>query len=214
MKNIIFIAPPASGKGTQSDLLVKKYGYKHISTGDLLREEAKKETELGIKINELLKTGELVSNDIVNSLLTKALSEDDRPFILDGYPRNMEQLPFLDDILSNINKSIDLVIYLDVPYDTLVKRATGRLSCPNCARTFHKYFAKPMEENICDDCKSTLVSRVDDTEETFKVRYDSYLNKTKPLLDFYLNKGLLKVIKKTSTPEETFEEIESFIVKD
>ena len=214
MKNIVFIAPPASGKGTQSDLLVKKYGYNHISTGDLLREEAKKETELGIKIRELLKTGELVSSDIVNSLLTKALSEDDRPFILDGYPRNMEQIPFLDDILSKIKKQIDIVIYLNVPYDILVKRAIGRLSCPNCAHTFHKYFAKPKVEGICDECQSALVSRVDDTEETFKVRYSSYISNTKPLLDYYLNKGLLKVIDKIDTPEDTFKEIEGIIKKD
>ncbi len=211
MKNIVFIAPPASGKGTQSDLLVSKYGYNHISTGDLLREEIKSGSDLGKQIDELMKTGKLVSDDIVNSLLTKALSDSDKPFILDGYPRNMTQVPFLDDILSKANKKVDAVIYLDVPYDLLLKRATGRLTCPKCAHTFHKYFNKPLNDGICDNCGETLISRVDDNEETFKVRYNSYIENTKPLLDYYKDKGNLHVIDKANTKEETLEEIEKVI---
>lgn len=211
MKNIVFIAPPASGKGTQSDLLVSKYGYNHISTGDLLREEIKSGSDLGKQINELMKTGKLVSDDIVNSLLTKALSDSDKPFILDGYPRNMTQVPFLDDILSKANKKVDAIIYLDVPYDLLLKRATGRLTCPKCAHTFHKYFNKPLNDGICDNCGETLISRVDDNEETFKVRYNSYIENTKPLLDYYKDKGNLHVIDKANTKEETLEEIEKVI---
>lgn len=211
MKNIVFIAPPASGKGTQSDLLVSKYGYNHISTGDLLREEIKSGSDLGKQIDELMKTGKLVSDDIVNSLLTKALSDSDKPFILDGYPRNMTQVPFLDDILSKANKKVDAIIYLDVPYDLLLKRATGRLTCPKCSHTFHKYFNKPLNDGICDNCGETLISRVDDNEETFKVRYNSYIENTKPLLDYYKDKGNLHVIDKANTKEETFEEIEKVI---
>ncbi len=211
MKNIVFIAPPASGKGTQSDLLVSKYGYNHISTGDLLREEIKSGSDLGKQIDELMKTGKLVSDDIVNSLLTKALSDSDKPFILDGYPRNMTQVPFLDDILSKANKKVDAIIYLDVPYDLLLKRATGRLTCPKCAHTFHKYFNKPLNDGICDNCGETLISRVDDNEETFKVRYNSYIENTKPLLDYYKDKGNLHVIDKANTKEETLEEIEKVI---
>ncbi len=211
MKNIVFIAPPASGKGTQSDLLVSKYGYNHISTGDLLREEIESGSDLGKQIDELMKTGKLVSDDIVNSLLTKALSDSDKPFILDGYPRNMTQVPFLDDILSKANKKVDAVIYLDVPYDLLLKRATGRLTCPKCAHTFHKYFNKPLNDGICDYCGETLISRVDDNEEAFKVRYNSYIENTKPLLDYYKDKGNLHVIDKANTKEETLEEIEKVI---
>lgn len=211
MKNIVFIAPPASGKGTQSDLLVSKYGYNHISTGDLLREEIKSGSDLGKQIDELMKTGKLVNDDIVNSLLTKALSDSDKTFILDGYPRNMTQVPFLDDILSKANKKVDAIIYLDVPYDLLLKRATGRLTCPKCAHTFHKYFNKPLNDGICDYCGETLISRVDDNEEAFKVRYNSYIENTKPLLDYYKDKGNLHVIDKANTKEETFEEIEKVI---
>lgn len=211
MKNIIFIAPPAAGKGTQSDLLVQRYGYVHISTGDLLRAEVASGSELGLELKELMSTGKLVSSDIVNSLLTKALSDTDKPIILDGYPRNMEQVPCLEDILNKIGKKIDVVINLDVPYELLVQRATGRLSCPKCSHTFNKYFAKPMVDGICDNCGSKLISRSDDNEETFKVRYETYLNNTKPLLDYYEENGLLINIDKISNPEETFTEIEKVI---
>lgn len=211
MKNIIFIAPPAAGKGTQSDLLVSRYGYVHISTGDLLRAEVASGSELGLQLKELMSTGKLVSSEIVNSLLTKALSETDKPIILDGYPRNMEQVPCLEEILNKIGKSIDVVINLEVPYDLLVQRATGRLSCKKCSHTFNKYFAKPKVDGICDVCGGELISRSDDNEETFKVRYETYLDNTKPLLDYYKDKGLLVNIDKISNPEETFTEIEKVI---
>lgn len=211
MKNIVFIAPPAAGKGTQSDLLVAKYNYKHISTGDLLRNEVKSGSELGKKIDSLLKTGDLVSDDIVNSLLTKELSSDDRPFILDGYPRNMRQVPYLDEILSKIGKSLDAVISLDVPYELLVKRVVGRVYCPKCGKTYHKEYKKPIVSGMCDDCKSELLSRVDDNEETFKIRYNTYLNNTEPLLDYYQSQNLLHVITNQDMAEETFAEIEKVI---
>ena len=123
----------------------------------------------------------------------------------------MEQVPCLEDILSKIGKSIDVVINLEVPYDLLVQRATGRLSCKNCSHTFNKYFAKPKVDGICDVCGGELISRSDDNEETFKVRYETYLDNTKPLLDYYKDKGLLVNIDKISNPEETFTEIEKFI---
>lgn len=207
MKNIIFIAPPAAGKGTQSDLLVNKYGYMHISTGDLLREEVASKTELGIEIDDIIKSGALVSNEIVTKLLKNALNKSDNAFILDGYPRNIEQAHILEEILLDLNKQIDLVIYLEVSEDVATKRATGRLSCLNCNKTYHKYFAKPIKENICDVCGNTLTSRSDDTEETFKVRYENYIKNTSPLLDYYQNKGLLYKISANNDADETFMEI-------
>ena len=211
MKNIIFIAPPAAGKGTQSDLLVKKYGYNHISTGDLLRAEVASKSDLGLKLQDIMKSGNLVSDEIVSELLTNALSKLEGSFILDGYPRNIDQAKTLDNILVSLNKKVESAIYLDVNEETATKRATGRLSCPNCNRTYHKYFAKPAEENICDDCKTSLISRSDDTEETFKVRYSNYINSTAPLLEYYKEKGILTIVYKTQTPEETFAEIEKVI---
>lgn len=211
MKNIIFIAPPAAGKGTQSDLLVKKYDYVHISTGDLLREEVNKQTDLGIKISKLMQEGALVSNDVVTELLKKALENTDKPFILDGYPRNVEQVNILNSILNMVNKSVDIVIYLDVPYDILLERVVGRLNCPKCSRSYHRLFNKPILENVCDDCKIELVSRADDNEETFKNRHDTFLNSTKPVLDYYQDLGILCKIQNVSGILEVFKEIEKVI---
>lgn len=212
MKNIIFIAPPAAGKGTQSDLLVKKYGYNHISTGDLLREEVKKQTKIGVEIENLMKSGQLVSDEIVSNLLKTTLDEIDGPFILDGYPRDIKQISILENILKDINKSIDLVIQLNVNYDILVRRVTGRLSCPKCSRSYHKDNLKPLVEWVCDDCGSSLISRTDDNEETFKNRYQTYLDKTQPILDYYNKLGMVKIIDdKKSDIKEVFEEIEKVI---
>ena len=213
MKNIIFIAPPASGKGTQSEILVNEYGYNHISTGDLLREKQNDGTELGLKIKNLLATGALVDDDIVTELLKEKFSKIDGPFILDGYPRNINQANILNNLLDELNKKIDVVIYLNVDKITAMKRALGRISCKNCGKIYHKYneVMKPITEGICDICNGELVGRSDDNEESFKIRFDTYVENTKPLLDFYKNEGKLVVIEKNETPEETFNEVKKVI---
>ncbi len=211
MKNIIFIAPPAAGKGTQSELLISKYGYEHISTGDLLRNEIKSGSDLGKELDSMMKSGSLISDEIVNRLLINALSNITKPFILDGYPRTISQALKLDEILASLNKSVDVVVYLDVEEELAMKRATGRLSCKSCNRIYHKYFSKPRVEGICDDCGSSLISRADDTPDTFKVRYDTYMSNTKPLLDFYSNKNILVKVDANKEADETFSEIEKVI---
>ena len=213
MKNVIFIAPPAAGKGTQSELLVKEFNYNHISTGDLLREKQNDGSVLGNKIKELLKSGALVDNEIVTELLKEKLNKIDGPFILDGYPRNIEQANTLNKILNELNKKIDIVIYLNVDSDTAMKRALGRISCPKCNRIYNKYNEDmmPKIDNICDDCGVELLGRSDDNEESFKVRFETYLNNTKPLLDFYKNEGKLVVIDKIDTPNDTFREVKKVI---
>lgn len=211
MKNIIFIAPPAAGKGTQSELLISKYGYEHISTGDLLRNEIKSGSDLGKELDRMMKSGSLISDEIVNKLLINALSNITKPFILDGYPRTISQALKLDEILASLNKSVDVVVYLDVEEELAMKRATGRLSCKSCNRIYHKYFSKPRVEGICDDCGSSLISRADDTPDTFKVRYDTYMSNTKPLLDFYSNKNILVKVDANKEADETFSEIEKVI---
>lgn len=211
MKNIIFIAPPAAGKGTQSELLISKYGYEHISTGDLLRNEIKSGSDLGKELDSMMKSGSLISDEIVNRLLINALSNITKPFILDGYPRTISQALKLDEILASLNKSVDVVVYLDVEEELAMKRATGRLSCKSCNRIYHKYFSKPRVEGICDDCGSSLISRADDTPDTFKIRYDTYMSNTKPLLDFYSNKNILVRVDANKEADETFSEIEKVI---
>ena len=209
MKNIVFVAPPAAGKGTQSDLLSQKYGYNHISTGDLLRAEVASGSDLGKELEVKMQSGELISDEIVNRLLENALV-DDRPFILDGYPRNEKQITYLEEILKRVNKEIGVVIYLDVAEDVACDRACGRLICPNCQRAYHKTTNKPLKEGICDNCGTALISRSDDTEETFRVRYNTYVENAKPILEYYESKGLLKVIDKLDI-NEIFAEIEKVI---
>lgn len=215
MKNIIFIAPPAAGKGTQSELLVKKYGYVHISTGDLLREEIERQTELGKSIAEGMSKGQLVSTEIVTTLLKNRLCQDDiqNGFILDGYPREIEQCKELANILEELNLTIDVVLYLDLDEKTSMHRALGRITCPKCNRGYNKYevATMPKEENLCDDCHVELVGRSDDTEETFAIRFKTYLENTQPILDYYKEKGILRVIDNSGTPENTFSRIEDMI---
>lgn len=215
MKNIIFIAPPAAGKGTQSEILMNKHGYVHISTGDLLRNEVESKSELGLKLTEIMSSGELVSDEIVTELLRKRLSEKDTEsgFILDGYPRNIAQAKILDDLLKSLGKEIGAVIYLDMDINTAMHRALGRLTCPKCGRGYNKYeeATKPKDEGLCDDCKIALTSRSDDNEDTFKIRFNAYIENTEPLLDYYKEIGILNVIDNSGTPSETSALIESVI---
>lgn len=213
MKNIIFIAPPAAGKGTQSDLLVKKYGYTHISTGDLLRNEVAARTELGNSIKEIMSSGSLVSDEIVTELLKNKLDSLDGNFILDGYPRTLEQAKSLTALAEELNIVLDTVIYLEMDETTAMHRAVGRITCPKCKRGYNKFeeLLKPQVEFICDDCNVELESRSDDTEETFKTRFNSYIENTEPLLNYYKDLGILNVIDNSGTPQSTFEKIEEVI---
>lgn len=213
MKNIIFIAPPAAGKGTQSELLIQEYNYNHISTGELLREKALDKSELGNKIKSLLENGQLVDDEIVSTILKDKLSKIKGPFILDGYPRNIRQANVLDKILNELGKTVDVVIYLSVDKEIAMKRALGRMTCPKCNKIYNKYnpVMMPKNENMCDVCGVELISRSDDNEETFIKRFETYTENTKPLLDYYDNLGKLVVIYKNDTPMDTFDEVKKVI---
>ena len=214
--NIIFVAPPAAGKGTQSNLLVEKYGLAHISTGDLLREESNSGSELGNKLKVELTTGKLISDEIVINLLKNRLKKDDikNGFILDGYPRSLEQASLLEGILDELNMKIDHVLYLDMDKELAMHRALGRLTCPKCGKGYNKYeeVMKPKVDGKCDDCHVDLECRSDDNEETFNTRFDTYINNTQPLLDYYKERELLTVIDNSGTPEETFNKIKEVII--
>ena len=214
MKNVIFIAPPAAGKGTQSELLVEKYKYEHISTGDLLRNKQNDGSDLGNQIKELLKTGKLIDDEIVTELLKEKLVKINGNFILDGYPRNIKQANILKDLLSELDITNVAVIYLDVDEETAMQRALGRITCPNCKRTYNKYndLTKPKVMGLCDDCNVNLVGRSDDNEETFKIRFNEYINNTKPLLDYYEKLNLLYVMDNKTDPNELFEDIKEVIL--
>lgn len=214
MKNIIFIAPPASGKGTMSELLIEKYGYTHISTGDILREMAKVDDELGHTIKDLLQKGELIPDDIVYSAVERrlAMKDLDNGYILDGFPRNLSQALEYDKILEKIHRDLGVVIELITDKETLERRITGRRICSECKATYNVLTGvnTPKNEHICDKCGGMLYQREDDNYESFQNRYQTYLDKTLPLVDYYKEKNVLHSVSSLK-PEETIKEIEAII---
>ena len=201
MKNIILIAPPAAGKGTLADRLKKEFDYDYISMGDILREEAKTNEV----IKEKMERGILIDDSEVLLSIKNKLAKVEKSYILDGFPRTINQAKAYDEYLLKNNKSLGVVIYLDVPKEELVKRITSRLICPNCKKTYSsiKKELLPKKEGVCDVCGSKLITRKDDTVEVFDQRYEEYQDKTKPLIDYYQEKDKLVTIK-TITPEETY----------
>lgn len=215
MKNVILIAPPAGGKGTQSDMICSKYKMPHISTGDLLRAASEEDNERGRFLKEQLKTGKLIDDNIIFDLIQDRINKNDceNGYVLDGFPRNIEQAEVYDKILMDLNKDLGCVILLDTPKELASKRISGRLSCSKCGRVYNSVFEemKPINENICDDCLIPLNKREDDNEETYEVRYQTYLDKTQPLIDYYINKGNLYKIDASYNKEDTFKKIEEII---
>lgn len=212
--NIIFIAPPAAGKGTQSSFLQEKYGYIHLSTGDLLREEIKKNTDLGIRIEKIISKGELVSDEIITELLKNELTKiKHQKFILDGYPRNIAQAEILSQIFGELNIKNYVTIYLNIEEETAKKRALGRVICPKCGASYNTYFQNlmPKKNGICDKCNSKLAQRTDDNEETFKKRFDTYIEVTNPLLEYYKEKNKLCVVDASQESDEIFMSIENIL---
>lgn len=211
MRNIIFIAPPAAGKGTVSDYLVKNYNYDHLSTGDLLRVEIKSGSKLGQEIDALISKGSLVSDELIIRLVDEKLNSigSSKPFILDGFPRTLIQAHKLDEMLNDRGITNTVVIYLDIDIDTALKRVLGRTSCPKCKRSYNIYSEelKPIHDNICDDCGTILERRSDDTEETFKVRFNTYLENTSPIIKYYEDKGMLVKVSATQPLNEIYNSV-------
>lgn len=217
MKNIIFLAPPAAGKGTLSEMLVNKYGYGHISTGDLLREEIKNQTEIGKQAEDLMKQGKFVSDDVIIKLISNRITKPDceNGYILDGFPRTLVQAEKYDELLKELGKDLGVVIYINIDKEMAMKRACSRITCPKCGKIYNKYSneMKPKVEGICDDCGVELTQRSDDSEETFIKRFDEYVNKTMPLFDYYKNKGVLKTIEAHESKYDTFNDAVEILEK-
>ncbi len=186
---LVLIGSPGAGKGTQAKVLSKHFDIAHISTGDLLREETSQKTELGLKIMDIMNAGELVSDDIVETLLSNRIKKDDckNGFILDGYPRNVEQADGLNSIVGNIDK----VVLISVKDELIIERMVGRRGCPKCGQMYHIKYNPPKKDGICDECGALLVHREDDNEKTVKNRLSVYHISTSPIIDYYKDKGLL-----------------------
>lgn len=212
MMNIVLIAPPAAGKGTQSKLISEQYNIPHISTGDLLRDEIARSTKIGIEIKESMARGEFVSDELITKLLKKRLSNKDchKGYILDGYPRNIKQAEIYDSILSELEFDMGTVIFLDIDKDIALGRIKSRMVCPNCGMSYNLSTPEltPVREGICDSCSSLLKVRTDDTEETFIDRFDTYMRETYPLVEYYTNKNnLVRIDTNNKTLEEIFKEV-------
>ena len=210
--NIILIAPPAGGKGTQSEMICSKYNIAHISTGDLLRAEVENgNTEL----KKIMDTGMLVSDEIIFDLIKKRISSSDsiNGYLLDGFPRNLTQAIKYDEMLNELGKDIGYVILLEVDKELASKRISGRVSCPECGATYNTNFdnMKPKVENICDKCGHALTRRDDDNAETYMTRYNTYLEKTEPLINYYDDKKVLYRVDANGTALETFNQIENIV---
>ncbi len=196
MRNVILIAPPAAGKGTQSELLKKEYGYEHISMGDLLRQEIAAKTPVGLKIAGIIESGALVDDDLTITLLKNKLQEiKGKHYCLDGFPRTIYQAQEFDKVLGELGNEDYVVLYLDLNEDVAYKRIAGRLIC-SCGKSYNIFEEnlKPKVAGICDNCGKELVKRSDDNAESFKTRYQVVLDNFGPIKEYYAQKGKLKII--------------------
>jgi Adenylate kinase (EC 2.7.4.3) len=206
--NIALFGPPGAGKGTQAKELSKHYNIPHISTGDILRANVRDGTELGIKAKEYMDKGELVPDEVLIGLIRNRLTEPDcgTGYLLDGYPRTIPQADALGEILKEINKPLDSVINIEVTDEELVKRLSGRRSC-TCGESYHLVFNPPKQEGLCNACGSELYQRDDDKEEVIRQRLSVYNDKTKPLIDYYVNAGLLVNVDGTASVDSVLADI-------
>ena len=190
---IILLGPPGAGKGTQAKSLAERLDLAHISTGDILRQNVKESTPLGREARDYMDKGLLVPDELVAKMLSQRIEKPDikRGFILDGYPRNLNQAKTLDEIFKQHNIDIDLVVYLDSSVPVIIQRLTGRLVCSNCGANFHVKNMPPKVSGVCDKCGSKLYQRTDDKEETVRKRLEVYKNEVASLIQYYKEKKKL-----------------------
>ncbi len=191
--NLILMGLPGAGKGTQAEKIVEKYDIPHISTGDMFRLAIKEGTTLGKEAKSYMDKGELVPDEVTIGIVRERLSKPDcqKGFLLDGFPRTIAQAEALENLLNDMNESLDYVLHIDVPKDQLIERLTGRRICPTCGATYHVVFNPPEVDGKCDHDGSELIQREDDQPETVKTRLEVNVEQAQPLLDFYRDKGYL-----------------------
>ena len=211
-KELIFLGPPACGKGTQTNKLAEYFGFPHIDTGSLLRAEISSGSENGKIAKQYIDKGLLVPVWLVGNIIKNRLLEDDCKggFILDGFPRSLEQAEILENIKKEIDSGIEVdfrATYFEIDESILISRIVNRRSCPKCGEIYNLKYKPPKEENKCDLCNTELTQRKDDNEETAKARFDTYFNETSPLIEYYENKGVLSRINADGSIEEVWERL-------
>lgn len=215
-KEFIFIGPPGSGKGTQTKMLSKEYNLPHIDTGSLLREAVASGSEEGKLANSFMEKGQLVPIELVSKIIKNRLLKEDcaNGFILDGYPRSLEQAYALDEILSEIDKNSDVkpqVFYFEVSQDMLVERLVNRRSCPKCGAIYNLKTMNLADETKCEKCGAELTRRDDDTEEVAVKRFKTYFEQTAPLIELYKGRGLLTTLDASLSIEEIYKNLKGAI---
>ena len=196
---LVLVGAPAAGKGTQAARLVKHYNIAHISTGDMLREEVAKASDLGKEVKSIMDAGALVSDELIIAIVRDRIQLDDckNGFILDGFPRTVVQAEKLDEMIT-----VDKVVYINAPDDVMLERLTARETCPKCGATYNKLFLPSKVAGVCDVCDAALTQRKDDTVEAGKARIATFHNQSKPLVGFYGDKGILIEVDGTQDIDE------------
>lgn len=213
---LILLGPPGAGKGTQAQQLAKKNGLVQLSTGEMLRAAVKAGTDVGLKAKALMDKGELVSDDVVVGIVAERIEQPDckTGFILDGFPRTLQQAAALDQMFEAKGDHLDAVIELKVDYNRLVERIVGRYACANCGEGYHDRFKRPKVRGVCDVCGSTeFTRRADDNAETVTTRMMAYYRETSPLIGYYFCKGSLHTVDGMLPIEEVSAEIEAILAK-
>ena len=198
-----------------SDLIIKEFDIPHISTGDMLRENVRNSTELGLQAKEFMNTGRLVPDELINAMVEKRLLEPDcqKGYLLDGFPRTLVQAKAFEEMAERIGKPVESVLALEVSFDTLVDRITGRRICPKCGAIYHVRNKPSKTEGICDECGSELQQRKDDTVEQLKVRMEEYEAKTAPIIGYFEPKGVVTHIDASKNAEATFAQVKEALGK-
>ncbi|MDD5434727.1 MAG: adenylate kinase [Nitrospira sp.] len=206
---LIMLGAPGAGKGTQANKLSERFTIPKISTGDILRDAIKNGTSLGLKAKSFMDAGQLVPDDVVIGIVEEKLNSQEcaSGWILDGFPRTLQQAQTLDSMLKRINTGINYVLNLDMDDEEIIKRLSGRRSCENCQSIFNIYFSIPVKDGVCDNCGGKLIQRNDDKEETVRERFRVYKEKTEPLIHYYSQQELLKKIDASEDIEVVFSKI-------
>ena len=210
---LILLGAPGAGKGTQAKKLSEKYRIPKISTGDILREAMQKGTALGLKAKSYMDRGQLVPDDVVIGIVEEKLKDKEcvKGWILDGFPRTLQQAQALDRILTGTRTPIEYVLNLEVDAEKIIKRISGRRSCESCQSAYHIYFNRPKKDGVCDSCEGRLIQRNDDKEETVRERLKVYREKTQPLVNYYSERSLLKKVEADDDIEKVFTRICSLV---
>lgn len=210
---IIMLGAPGAGKGTQAKRIASEYGIPHISTGDIFRANIKDQTELGMEAKSYMDKGLLVPDELTVKILLDRVAKDDckNGYVLDGYPRTIPQAEVLDKAVKELGEAIDFAINVDVPDENIIRRMSGRRSCPGCGAIFHIEHMPPKKEGICDTCGKELVIRDDDKPETVQNRLKVYHEQTQPLIEYYSKQGIVKEVDGTKDPEAVFNAIKDIL---